>query len=582
MNVKTDFLHDYGLKRSITVLLVISAIFIIQKGMADTQQIFVDADAPGIQDGSSWTNAFHYLQDALSIAQSGNVIRVAQGIYTPDRGLGITPGNRSAAFHLINGVILEGGYAGYGEVNPDARDISVYETILSGDLSSNDVAAADPADLLTELSRVENSYQVVICDETVETTILDGLTIADGNANNESGTYPNWQNSGGGMYNYKGSGTIRSCTLCNNTAVSGGGGMFSTQGGVMLNTCRFIHNATERVGGGVCLEDNFSPGMNLDLCVFSGNYAGRDGGGMTARSSRPTFISCVFNGNHAVLEGGGMQSWYSNPSKFINCTFALNTSDETGGGLYGESDSVELDNCILWNNSDSNGMNESAQIYIDDVDIDINFSCVQEWSGVMGGTNNFSDDPLFVDATGADGVPATGDDDLHLRPGSSCLNIGNNNIIQPGTFDLDGNKRISGCAVDLGVYEYVITGAWITARPSSYNFGNVILGESENADITVINSGVTELNGYVSNCIPPFSVVSGSPYQAAVCSSATVIAGFAPQTVGIFSNEVLLTGGDHDSVILLTGMGIPEPTGSILAGAVICLRLLRNRRYHIG
>ena len=50
--------------------------------------IYVDADANGLNDGTSWVNAYKYLQDALADANSSTKpveIRVAQGIYRPDR-----------------------------------------------------------------------------------------------------------------------------------------------------------------------------------------------------------------------------------------------------------------------------------------------------------------------------------------------------------------------------------------------------------------------------------------------------------------------------------------------------------------
>jgi hypothetical protein len=77
--------------------------------------IYVDDDASGLNNGSSWENAYIYLQDALADANSSPKpveIRVAQGIYTPDRGAGIEAGDYNASFELINGVTLSGGYAG--------------------------------------------------------------------------------------------------------------------------------------------------------------------------------------------------------------------------------------------------------------------------------------------------------------------------------------------------------------------------------------------------------------------------------------------------------------------------------------
>ena len=69
--------------------------------------IYVDDDANGLNNGSSWENAYNYLQDALADARSAEKpveIRVAQGVYKPDQGIGITLGDRTSAFQLINGV----------------------------------------------------------------------------------------------------------------------------------------------------------------------------------------------------------------------------------------------------------------------------------------------------------------------------------------------------------------------------------------------------------------------------------------------------------------------------------------------
>ncbi len=96
-------------------------------------------------DGTSWSAAYGYLQDAQAVATAGDEIRVAGGTYKPDQDEGgnVTPGDRGATFQLINGVSLYGGYRGCpggdctsGDSNQ--RDIETYETTLSGDLNGDD------------------------------------------------------------------------------------------------------------------------------------------------------------------------------------------------------------------------------------------------------------------------------------------------------------------------------------------------------------------------------------------------------------------------------------------------------------
>jgi len=174
------------------------------------QIIYVDDDATGANDGTSWANAYRYLPDALATASSGDDIWVAQGIYKPDQGIGVTARDRGAIFKLKKGVAIKGGYAGFGEADPNARNTSEYETILSGDLNGDDIKVDDPCDLLTESTRAENSHHVLVGFETDETAILDGFTITGGNANE----YPG--NSGGGMHNNNGNPTVRNCIFRGN------------------------------------------------------------------------------------------------------------------------------------------------------------------------------------------------------------------------------------------------------------------------------------------------------------------------------------------------------------------------------
>ena len=74
--------------------------------------IHVDDDASLGGNGLSWDTAHKYLQDALSVAESGDEIWVAEGIYKPDQGSSHILGDRNASFNLKSGVSLFGGFKG--------------------------------------------------------------------------------------------------------------------------------------------------------------------------------------------------------------------------------------------------------------------------------------------------------------------------------------------------------------------------------------------------------------------------------------------------------------------------------------
>lgn len=103
--------------------------------------LYVDqAATAGEATGVDWCNAYLDLQPALAAAaaSAGQVteIRVAEGTYVPS-----VPADRDATFALVGGVTLRGGFAGCNSAEPNDRDISLYETILSGDRLRNDEEA---------------------------------------------------------------------------------------------------------------------------------------------------------------------------------------------------------------------------------------------------------------------------------------------------------------------------------------------------------------------------------------------------------------------------------------------------------
>ena len=129
--------------RTIHFVLAWASGFLFASGMAYAARVvYVDANATGSPpNGTDWCHAYRELHEALAAAFGGDVIRVADGTYTPDPTGLADP--RDATFQLLAAVTIEGGYAGCGAPNPDARDIDRYETVLSGDLNGDDEDAVE-------------------------------------------------------------------------------------------------------------------------------------------------------------------------------------------------------------------------------------------------------------------------------------------------------------------------------------------------------------------------------------------------------------------------------------------------------
>ena len=343
--------------------------------------VYVDIDASGTYDGSSWTNAFIYLNDGIQAAASGIEVWVAEGTYKPPGG------DRRNRFVLKNGVRIYGGFAGNETTRAD-RNPSTFQTTLSGEINNPGTA--------------DNVYHVVWAGDTNLTPLLDGFTITGGRAD---GLGTPW-NEGGGLYAYFGGATVVNVTFTGNYASQAGGGIATNGGVVHVYNSRFFGNQAGVYplgwGGGFYGKTN---GEILVNCVFSGNSAGQRGGAiyMEEGGFGGTLTGLSINGNTTGWEAGGL---------FINNNGLTRTY---------------LSNSIVWGNN--------AHQVLTWGPVQVSYSLVQ--GGLTGGTNISTADPQFIDVDGLDDIPGTPDDNLGLQDTSPAIDAGNNAVVPLDTADLD-------------------------------------------------------------------------------------------------------------------------------------------------
>ncbi len=229
--------------------------------------IFVDRDARGTNDGSSWVNAYTDLQDALGEAISGDQVWVAEGIYNPTNSI-----TRTLSFELTAGVAIHGGFAGTEKWLYE-RDRQAHTTILSGDIGT-----------LNNLA--DNAYHVVASSGVTETAVLEGFIITAGNANGQGA-----DGMGGGLYN-DGSPTLLNLTFIGNRAENGGA-LYNASGNPTLFNIAFSGNTASSNGGGLY---NASGSPQLVNTTFSRNAAGL-GGGIYNDSGSPLLENSILWGN---------------------------------------------------------------------------------------------------------------------------------------------------------------------------------------------------------------------------------------------------------------------------------------------
>ncbi len=413
------------------VLTTTTAIF----ASAPAAVVHVDADAGPGGDGETWQTAYRFLQDGLAraagIPEPSVEIRIAGGTYRPDRDEMRPNGShrRTDTFTLLDGVTLRGGYAGLGAPDPDARDVVLYETVLSGDLGANDGP--------NFFGYLENSYHVVTAIDVGPTAVLDGITVASGHAN---GT-PGIDDVGAGVLCYRGAPTFNeciiranltafqgggvqcrdgsaprftNCELSGNRALDNGGAMYNGASSPIMVDCAFRFNTGRIYAGGVCNRDLSN--ARFERCEFFANFAAEDeslgggGGAMVNASSHPDVIDCTFTSNAALFGKGGamvnepglVPELGGSAPIVTGSTFGGNVA-MLGGAIYNEESDPLTVGCAFTANrtQDAYGRNAGGAIYNGESDARTEDCVFTGNRAARGGAvyNNLGGAPVFERCT---------------------------------------------------------------------------------------------------------------------------------------------------------------------------------------
>jgi len=454
--------------------------------------VYVDQAAPDGGNGSSWGNAFRDIHDATeAVLDATSVdaydvveVRIAKGVYRPDRGTG----DRRQSFLFVTGngptrlFRLRGSFRGFGASDPDAQDFVSCRTILSGDLKQDDLPGF--------VNRADNSFVVADIGLQATTVLIEGVDVRGAYAASGESTSPKGRT--GGMLVTVSSpvgvpDVLTAIVGCrfeeNQTDLSMGAALTINAQSAQIINCEFRRNRALRApGGAVSLSVQFGYMTGIYACEFESNSA-THGGAIYQERSRLDVERCVFIGNSAAVEGGAIAGIGARTAASL---FVRNSAGGSGGAI-GTSGYLgsKIGACTFVSNSAgigaainsySSGLNVTQCVFADNISspagVDVQcvetvqpskfsynlFSGAQSTIRIVGGTATYisnltNQNPHFIRPA----VPADADSDwekwnYRLRLSSKGIGIGG----RWAGKDLDDRWRADGepRPGDAGCYYY--------------------------------------------------------------------------------------------------------------------------------
>jgi hypothetical protein len=261
-----------------------------------------------------------------------------------------------------------------------------------GSAASVNVAANYNA-IQTAIDSASDGDEIIVADGTVplghgETFDTDGKAITIRSANGAANCTINCQGVTRAFIfeSYENEATvIDGFTIQNGSAISTtyggpyGGAIECYMASPTIKNC-IIANCSADFGGAI---DIFYGSPLIQNCVIRNNTANYDGSAIecAGEDAEVEIINCLVYGN-GNSNGFGALDFYSGcVADIINCTITDNTGTDNYGGVYAANSDVTVRNSILWNNGTSAGGI-----------VTVSHSCIEYGHS---GSGNISSDPMF-------------------------------------------------------------------------------------------------------------------------------------------------------------------------------------------
>ena len=253
--------------------------------------IYVDKDANGFNNGTSWDDAYNLLQDGFTGARNCGAavtaIWVAAGTYKP-----VWDANednyKNKSFEMVEDVGVFGHFGGVGtyETSTSQRNFADAnnETILEGQIGYY----------------YNDAVKYVLTAEDIEDVILDGFTI--------KGSY-----NGAGLY------------------------LYYNVSDVSVVNCKFKNNHLYGI------HVNYYCYPDIHNCTFIDN----SNRGVYSVTSEPDISYCIFDGNNTTAQGLNLTG-----GSTIDVTDSV-FKNHTNDGIYGSNATLTVTNSVFENNNDS-------------------------------------------------------------------------------------------------------------------------------------------------------------------------------------------------------------------------------------